>query len=95
MASRLLKAPDTHHEAARPEDGPHRGEYPYTVQGHVDWLNARVAAGKSHQRWETFTQRNTITGNDELSCRPVSMANRKPVEAVKPYVPVITKKLDW
>lgn len=94
MASRLLKAPEPDTTAG--DGGPQRGSFPYTVQGHVDWLNARVDAGKSHQRWEVFTQRNKVTDKDEVSCRPVSRVNA-PAKPAKPapYVPVVRKTLDW
>lgn len=93
MASRLLRAPET--ESTAGDGGPQRGEFPYTVQGHVDWLNARVDAGKSHQRWEVFTQYNKLMKRDEASCRPVSRMNEPTKPAAKPYAPVVPKRLDW
>jgi len=94
MASRLLREPER--ETTAGDGGPQRGEYPYTVQGHVDWLNARCDAGKSRQLWEVFTVRNTLTKRDELHCRPMSLANREPTKpAAKPYVPVVPKSLGW
>lgn len=86
-------------ETTAGDGGPQRGEYPYTVQGHVDWLNARVDAGKAFQRWEVFTQRNSVTKKDEVSCRPVSRINAPatPAKPTKPapYAPVVRKALDW
>ena len=91
MASRLLREPER--ETTAGDGGKQRGEFPYTVQGHVDWLNARVDEGKSRQRWEVFSQRNKLTGRDELSCRPVSRMNEPTKPAAMPYVPVVPKSL--
>ncbi|CAB4137641.1 hypothetical protein UFOVP319_50 [uncultured Caudovirales phage] len=54
------------------------------IYAHVDYLNSL----KTGLRWRA------IENDGKLTIDTVK-ADRKPVEAVKPYVPVITKKLDW
>ena len=87
------RAPASTGAGERPNDGaPYRPDYPYSVEGHVEWLNSYFAFRGRKDRWRVIDQMNgsrsvrtfekvSTLGTDDWEReqrRPPTVPNKRP-----------------